>query len=99
MGDNAEVDHRAETDLAWELAEIACLLIPHRDRTRVYTAIGAGDSYSAIGTLLTTIHRARVPLSPALLARLADWLNGYAHDDDAPRLHEMLDSIRSRSVG
>jgi hypothetical protein len=61
----------------------------------VYTAIGAGYSYAAIGTLLKTIHRASVPLSPALLARLADWLNGYAHHDDAPRLHEMLDSIRS----
>lgn len=95
MRDNAEVDDWAETDLAWELAEIACLLIPDRDRTEVYTAIGAGDSYAAIRTLLKTIDRASVPVSPALLTRLADWLNVYAHHHDAPRLHEMLDSIRS----
>jgi hypothetical protein len=38
MRDNSEVDHWAVTDLAWELAEIACLLIPDRDRTRVNTA-------------------------------------------------------------
>lgn len=89
------MDDWAETDLAWELAQIACLLIPDRDRTKVYTAIGAGYSYAAIGTLLKTIDRARVPVSPALIARLVDWLNAYAHHDDAPRLHEMLDSIRS----
>ncbi|MEM6110341.1 hypothetical protein AAHS21_29575 [Mycobacterium sp. 050272] len=88
------MDDWAETDLAWELAEIACLLIPDGDRTEVYTAIGAGYSYAAIGALLRTIDHASVPVSLELLTRLADWLNAYAHHDDAPLLHEMLDSIR-----
>jgi hypothetical protein len=95
MRDNGEVDDLAETDLAWELAEIACLLIPDCDPTQVYTAIGAGYCYTAIEALLKEIDRASVPISPALVARLDDWLNAYAHHDDAPRLHEMLDSIRS----
>jgi hypothetical protein len=95
MRDNGEVDDWAEADLAWELAEVACLLIPDRDRIEVFTAIGAGYSYAAIGTLLKTIDHASVAISPALLARLADWLNAYEHHDDAPRLREMLDSISS----
>jgi len=89
------VDDWAETDLAWELAEIACLLIPDCDPTQVYTAIGAGYRYAAIETLIKAIDRASVPIPPALVARLDDWLNAYAHHDQAPRLHEMLHSIRS----
>lgn len=90
-----QVDNWAETDLAWELAEIACLLMPDRDRIEVYTAIGAGYSYTAIGTLLRTIDREDVAISAVLAARLADWLSAYAHHRDAPRLHKILDSIRS----
>jgi hypothetical protein len=89
------MDDWAETDLAWELAEIACSLIPDRDRVEVYTAIGAGYSYTAIDTLLKTIDREDVAISPALAARLADWLSAYAHHRDAPRLHRIVDSIRS----
>ncbi|HTQ22898.1 hypothetical protein [Mycobacterium sp.] len=89
------MDDWAETDLAWELAEIACLLMPERDRIEVYTAIGAGYSYTAIGTLLRTIDRADVAISPALEARLDEWLSAYVHHCDAPRLQKILDSIRS----
>jgi hypothetical protein len=90
-----QVDNWAETDLAWELAEIACLLMPDRDRIEVYTAIGAGYSYTAIGTLLRTIDREDVAISAVLAARLADWLSAYAHHRDALRLHKILDSIQS----
>jgi hypothetical protein len=79
-----EVDDWSETDLAWELAAIAPRCTP---------AIGAGpflrrDWHSAID-------HANVPVSPALLGRLADWLNAYAYHHEAPRLREILDSIRS----
>lgn len=97
MHENGEVDEWAETELAWELAEVASLLIPDRERIDVYTAIGAGYSYTAINALLETIVGAGVRVPPALVARLADWLNAYAHHEDAPRLHEMLTAVRSVS--
>jgi hypothetical protein len=97
MHENGEVDEWAENDLAWELADVACLLIPDRVRIEVYTAIGAGCSYAAIKALLETLAGASVPVSRALVARLADWLNAYAHHEDAPRLHEMLTAVRSVS--
>jgi hypothetical protein len=97
MHENGTVDEWAETDLAWELAEVASLLIPDRERNEVYTAIGAGYSYAAINALLEAIAGASVPVSLALVARLADWLNAYAHHEDAPRLREMLTAVRSVS--
>lgn len=85
----------AETDLAWQLAEIACLLLPDRDRIDVYTAIGAGYSYAAINTLLETVVRTGTPVSPVLVARIADWLTAYTHHHDEPRLREMLVALRT----
>ncbi|MBW0019123.1 MAG: hypothetical protein JO236_16470 [Mycobacterium sp.] len=91
------MDDWAETDLAWELAEIASLHLPERDRTVVYTAIGAGYSYTAITKLLETIDGANMPVPAALVERLVDWLRAYAHHDSAAYLRELLDSIRSVS--
>jgi hypothetical protein len=95
MGENEQVDVWAESDLAWELAQIAGLHVPDCNRTDVFAAIGAGDSYAAIGTLLETTVHASVPVPPALLARIVNWLDAYAHHADAPRLHEMVNAIRS----
>lgn len=95
--DNEQMEDWAETDLAWQLAEIACLLLPDHDRIDLYTAIGAGYSYAAIGTLLDTVARAGVPVCPALVARIADWMTSYAHHPDAPRLREMLTAVRTAS--
>lgn len=95
--DNRGVDDWAESDLAWQLAEVACLLLPDRDRVEVYTAIGAGYNYGAIEAMLETVVRAGTPVPPALLARIADWLNGYAHHQDAPRLQRILAALEIAS--
>lgn len=52
------MDAWTETDLAWELAEVAGDVFAERDRVEVYSAIGAGNSYTAIGLLLGAIERA-----------------------------------------
>jgi hypothetical protein len=98
MPDNGAVNDWAETDLAWELAEIAGALITDRDRIDMYTAIGAGHSYTAIKALLDTVGRARRPVSPALAARLDDWIAGYAAHEDAPRLRRMRAVVDVRSA-
>jgi hypothetical protein len=60
MSENEEMDDWAEADLAWELVEIADSCILEADRTKVCTAIGAGDCCAAIDTLLETIVRASI---------------------------------------
>jgi hypothetical protein len=87
------VDDRAETDLAWDLVALVGLHISERNRTDVYTAIGAGDCYAAIGTLLETIVRASVPVPFTLALRVNAWHRPYAHHADASRLDELLTSV------
>lgn len=87
----------AETDLAWSLAELAVHQISERNRTDVYTAIGAGDCYTAICTLLETIVRASVPVPFALAARINDWHRAYENHADALQLYELLTAIGSLS--
>ena len=87
------MDDTAETQLAWDLAELASPHISERDRTEVHTAIGGGDCYAAIGTLLETIIRARVRVPFTLAARINAWRAPYAHHADAPRLNELLTAI------
>lgn len=84
----------AETDLAWDLAEIAVFHIPEPDRSAVFTAIGAGDCYAAIDALLETIVQASVPVPPSLVGRIGDWLNAYIHHAEAPRLYELINAIK-----
>jgi hypothetical protein len=88
------VDNWAETKLAWDLAEIAGFHIPEPDRTAVFTAIGAGDCYTAIDALLQTIVQASVPVPPSLVARIGDWLNAYIDHAEAPRLYELINAIK-----
>jgi hypothetical protein len=87
------VDDIAETQLAWDLAELASRHISERDRTDVHAAIGGGNCYAAIGTLLETIIRARIRVPVTLAARINDWRAPYAHHIDAPRLNELLTAI------
>ena len=95
MGENEWVDDTAETQLAWDLAELASPHISERDRTDVHTAIGGGDCYAAIGTLLRAIVRARVSVPSTLAARISDWRAPYVNHVDAPRLNELLTAISS----
>jgi hypothetical protein len=89
------VNDWAESDLAWELAEVVGPVLADRDRDELYVTIGSGSSYAAIDTLLQMIVQRRLPVSVALVARIDVWSNAYVHSGDAPRLHELLDAIRS----
>lgn len=91
------MDDSAEADLAWDLADLACTLIPEADRVQLYITTGAGYNYSAINTLLGAVGGSDLALTDALAARLDDWLSSYAHDSDTPRLQALIDSLRSVS--
>ena len=85
----------AESDLAWELADAISPLLADRDRAQLYATIGSGESYTAIDTVLQTIAHQSLPIPAELITKLINWLDAYAHSDDAPRLHELLHAIKS----
>jgi hypothetical protein len=87
------VDDRAESDLAWELAETVSPLLAERDRNRFYAAIGSGECYAAIDTALQTMAQRRASIPADLTAKLTAWLGAYAYSADAPRLRGLLRAI------
>ena len=84
-----------ESDLAWELADAISPLLAERDRAQLYGAIGSGDSYTAIDTLLQTMAHQRLAIPTEFVPKLNGWLDAYVHSDDAPRLRELLHAIKS----
>jgi hypothetical protein len=91
------VDDRAESDLAWELADAISPLLGERDRVCLYAAIGSGETYAAIDMLLQTTAHQCWPIPPELIGKLNGWLDAYAQSDDAPRLDELIRAIKSLS--
>lgn len=79
--------------LAWELAAAAR---PHLNRgaDRIYIAIGIGDTFEAIDTLITAIARDRIPLGPEVLASVATWLDCYLGQPDERRLRQLLSDVK-----
>ena len=41
------MDDWAESDLAWELADVICPLLADLDRAQLYATIGSGESFTA----------------------------------------------------
>jgi len=89
------VDDWVESDLAWELADAISPLLGEGDRVQLYGAIGSGDSYTAIETLLQNMAHLRLPIPTEFIPKLTGWVDAYAHSDDAPRLRELLRAIKS----
>jgi hypothetical protein len=90
----------AETELAWDLAAVLGPRLAEDSRAELYAAIGAGNAYTAIVTLLQTIAGETSALSRPLVDRLGDWLDAYRYSVDAPRLRNLLGGpAASRSDG
>ena len=95
VNENENVNQWAESDLAWELADAISPLLADSDRAQLYATIGSGESYAAIDTVLQTIAYQSLSIPTELISKLTNWLDAYAHSDDAPRLHELLHAIKS----
>lgn len=78
----------AEAELAWDLAEALGRRLAEDSPAQIYAAIGAGNAYAAIVTLLLT--NAGDTLSPPMADRLGAWLEAYRYSADAPRLRSLL---------
>jgi hypothetical protein len=92
---NETVDNWAESDLAWEVADAISPLLADRERAELYAAVGSGESYAVIGTVLQIIAHKSLPVPNELITKLTNWLDAYKYSDDAPRLQELLHAIKS----
>jgi hypothetical protein len=83
----------AEYDLAWELAAVVDPVLTEADRAAIFTKIGAGETYGAIGHLLSSAQLLTSALQTDLLIRACDWLNAYAGSDEEPRLRAVISKL------
>jgi hypothetical protein len=86
----------SDTDLAWRLADEAAQCLNRFQRALVFVELGSGEYISAIERVLAAAAPMQMPLSPNVLAAVAEWLdryNGYAHEG---RLRPLLARIPAR---
>jgi hypothetical protein len=85
-----------DANLAWALADTASACFTQEDRMSVYTALGAGESYSAIVRILAITVRARHSLPANLITELAAWLDGCTGNEYEPRIRSLLNTYTPR---
>jgi hypothetical protein len=79
-----------EIKLAWALADAASTCFTDADHISVYTALGAGEAYTAIVRTLAIAVRARYSLPTNLILELTTWLDGYAGHTQHQRLDRVM---------
>lgn len=82
-----------ETNLAWALIDCAKPQLNARERNYVFVAVGAGDTFAAIRTLINLIAAKRVPLRPHLVQLCATWLDSYALHEEYGQLRRVMDGF------
>ncbi|OBC09311.1 hypothetical protein A5784_05545 [Mycobacterium sp. 852013-50091_SCH5140682] len=78
--------------VAWTLADTTSHWFTESDRSAVYSALGAGDSYSAILRTLDIAVQMRQALPAKLVADLTRWVDGYAGHQSEQRLRQLLEA-------
>ena len=86
----------AEAKLAWATADAASSCFTESDRISVYTALGAGETYSAIVRILAITVQARHSLPAKLVSQLSTWLDSYAGDVNEPTIRSLLNGVGLR---
>jgi hypothetical protein len=85
-----------ESKLAWALADAASTCFTEADYISVYTALGAGETYSAIVRTLAIAARMRHSLPTNLITELTTWLDGYAGHKYEPQIRRLLNTCTAR---
>ena len=82
-----------EIDLAWTLAGAGERNLSHVERNEVYAAIGVGEAFAAIRSLITSTAGNRMALPADLVARCASWLDFYLGHEDEQHLRGLIEDI------
>jgi hypothetical protein len=88
----------SEPKLAWALADAVSVCFTAKDHLGVYTALGAGENYSAIERMLDTAIRKRYPLPAKLISALAAWLDCYIGNAHEPTTRSLLNRIEPQAL-
>jgi hypothetical protein len=88
----------SEAELAWTLADAVSVCFTATDHLRIYSALGAGETYSAIEWTLYIAVRKRYPLPGRLIGVLTAWLDCYIGTAQEPTTRSLLDHAESRAT-
>jgi hypothetical protein len=83
----------SEAELAWALAGVVSVCFTARDHLGIYTALGAGENYSAIERTLNVAVRERHPLPARLISALGAWLDCYVGNEHEPTTRSVLNRV------
>ena len=81
------------TNLAWALMEAAKPQMNAGERNYVFVTIGAGETFTAIRSLINLVGAKRIPLHPHLVQLCAAWLRGYAFHDEHENLRVVIEDV------
>jgi hypothetical protein len=76
------VDDRAESDLAWELADAVSPMLADPDRAQQYATVGSCESYTAIDALLQIITYQSLPVPAELISKTHQLARRLAHSGE-----------------
>jgi hypothetical protein len=88
-----------EAELAWELAQIVEPYLGVDQRHATYVAIGIGECFSAIFSLMRVAVDKRVELPNDLAERFLRWLDAYVGSDDETYLRGAIAELTLRQGG
>ena len=82
---------RHEANLAWALALAAKPHLDDLERNYTFVAIGAGETFAAIYTLLKWVAIKRIPVEPDLVRQCISWLDAYVGHRDERYLRRLIE--------
>jgi hypothetical protein len=82
-----------ETALAWTLAEAVKPHLSAIERSDVFIAIGAGETFAAIRGLVTSVAAKRIALRPDLAQQCVAWLHAYVGHKDERYFRRLIDGV------
>jgi hypothetical protein len=82
---------RHEANLAWALALAAKPHLDDLERHYTFVAIGAGETFAAIHTLLKWVAIKRIPVEPDLVWQCISWLDAYVGHRDERYLRRLIE--------
>jgi hypothetical protein len=84
-----------EADLAWALSLAVKPQLNVGERNHIFVAIGAGDTFAAIRSLLKWVAIKRIPMTPDLVRRCVSWLDAYVGHEDERYLRRLIEDFVS----
>lgn len=90
---SAAVRNEHEAKLAWALMEVAKPHMNAGERNFVFVAVGAGDTFAAIRSIINLVAAKHIPLRPHLVQLCRTWLDAYRFHDEHEHLRRVIEDF------